>query len=72
MELEIIDIPFMYISLDLAKFYLLPRLSELILGANNSSNINVFHGYKQISTEINDYIHEIKNIIYNQQLESKT
>ena len=72
MELEIIDIPFMYISLDLAKFYLLPRFSELILGDNSGNNINVFHGYKQISSEINDYIHEIKNIIYNQQLDPRS
>ena len=72
MELEIIDIPFMYISLDLAKFYLLPKFSELILGDNRGNNINVFHGYKQISSEINDYIHEIKNIIYNQQLDPRS
>jgi hypothetical protein len=72
MELEIIDIPFIYISLDLAKFYLLPRFSELILGDSQSNNINVFYGYKQISSEINDYIHEMKNIIYNQQLDTRS
>jgi len=72
MELEIIDIPFIYISLDLAKFYLLPRFSELILGDSQSNNINVFYGYKQISSEINDYIHEMKNIIYNQQLDPRS
>lgn len=72
LELQIIDIPFIFISLDLAKFYLLPQFSELILGASSSNHINIYHGYREISSEMQDYIHEIKNIIYNQQLETRS
>lgn len=62
-EIQTLDIPFVDLSLNIAKFYYLPYFSQIILARSNSGNMQVLASYRHIGADLYNYLNEIKALI---------